>query len=180
MRKKSLLFLIAVPLVLSGALWGMKRKRDNMPAVILARYPQDPQFRQVVQKHLERTPASMMMQKPPVQKPFLLTSYFHGGSTNVIGWGTLDMRGYGSEFREVVNWAFQASHDFRLNAREMVRLHALLATMPPSDPPHSRADLLLVSFESKASWNTRIYNKKAVPAVVKQVLAFTGQKLPFN
>lgn len=172
MRRK-LLLLLFIPLLLCGALGLIKHKRDEMPSLVLARYPQNETFRRVIKSHLREDLTSGSS-----PQPLLLTTFFAGGSLSAIQWCHIDRTGYGDKYREAVysesrrtiSGAAQAFSEIRLNSARRDSLRAILAQLPPSEPPQSRGDLLLVSFDDGGAWTTRIYSKKAPPTKVKPLL----------
>lgn len=162
-----------------------------MPEVILARYPQNNTFRRVVAAHVGKDarlsdPAGMISSAAVVPPVMRMTS-FAGGSVGAIQWCCVDAKGKGNRFREAVydesnsgaiqfySGASQAYSDFQLSPQQMGKLRSLLEQMSSDNAPKSRGDLFLVSFESGGSWQTHIYDKRALPNVVKQVFLLTGQ-----
>ncbi|HJQ34325.1 MAG TPA: hypothetical protein VJ866_19250 [Pyrinomonadaceae bacterium] len=76
-------------------------------------------------------------------------------------------------YRDVFNWALQASHRAQLDEPQLESLKNSIKALPEGAKHPPLADLLIVSFRDGETWETRTYDRKKLPDAVKDIYKVT-------
>jgi hypothetical protein len=109
----------------------------------------------------------------------MLLTYFLDGPRVTIR-GAIDENGGARNQRDVYDWAIQASHEHPSLVPDQLReLKAMLVGLPPEPFGVPRDEMVLVSSaDSSGSWRTRIYDKRTLPASVRELFWILGTLPP--
>ena len=109
------------------------------------------------------------------QTNFLAISTFPDGGRYALEYMVAES-GQEYDWREVYDWASQASHRKQLSEAELKSLHAAIHDLPTGNtsPPLER--LVIVSFCEGTHWVTRIYDSGTLPKPVRRIYDIIGER----
>ncbi|MCW3062787.1 MAG: hypothetical protein JWQ02_4608 [Capsulimonas sp.] len=105
------------------------------------------------------------------------STWFLDGNPRVSMESTVDLLGEASDCRDVYQWAVQATHERSLSDAQLEEVRQALSTLPKSGVHPPLRDLLIVSFRLHEHWETRTYDKSALPASLQRIYHLTGAPL---
>ena len=76
------------------------------------------------------------------------------------------------------DWAYQHTRTSKKDDLEMAAIKDAIVRMPPSESSPPMATMLFVSFVSKKTWTTRIYDRATLPLAVKQLCRHIDFQVP--
>jgi hypothetical protein len=105
----------------------------------------------------------------------LAISAFHRGDDCALQYFVTES-GQESDYRDVYDWAKQASQRKQLSETNLTGLRAALRDLPPQNlsPPIER--LVIVSFRDGTNWVTRSYDSIALPKAMRQIYEIVGER----
>jgi len=113
-------------------------------------------------------------------KQLLYATWFYGGRPKVSMQNMLSENGNLKSYRDVFNWAIQASGNKQIEASKMSLIKEQLKEVPNSDSHPPLTKLLIFSFQRDGKWHTRTFDKFKSPASVTRVFQLLGRPLPLS
>jgi hypothetical protein len=131
-------------------------------------YPQTDSFRHFLSGH---TNATWHLQRTNL----LALSAFPSGDRFALQYFVAE-NGQESDYRDVYNWAIQASHWKQLSEEDLTNLRSALRELPAAStsPPIER--LVIVSFRKGTNWVTRSYDCATLPKAMRQIYEIVGER----
>ena len=78
--------------------------------------------------------------------------------------------------RNALGWGGAGGQTY-FTATELVQAQQMISKLPPSNATFLRGDLLLVAAPNEGSWDTRVYDKAALPPAVQDLLGLLRLRL---
>ncbi|RYG68440.1 hypothetical protein EON80_11660 [bacterium] len=182
MKRKSVWLAIIVLLVVP--LWLVDQKRKSSASYVLSRYPQSPAFDFAVQEHLkykysEFQPGGLR----PINTTFRATWFLNGQLS-------VQMYTYVSGI-DVINPVYSGRNEFgtrgylfamlkstgrgwKLPESQFLKVKSLLTQLPSSSTHIPQSNLLIVTFNRGATYETCLYDRADLPPAVREIYKITG------
>ncbi len=143
------------------------RADDKTTALDFSRYSQTEAFRYYFTLHS----ASWNLQHTNL----LAISAFPTGGGFALQY-SVSGSGQERDWRDVYNWAIQASHERKLSTDDQKSLRSAISLLPAHSelPPIDR--LVIVSFRDGTNWVTRSYDDQSLPDAMRKIYGIVGER----
>ena len=172
--KRQILRWLIVPTLCLLALLMLDGYRRQTPAYILAHYPHDQTFDNVVANHLDD--ADFLPNSP--RQAVFLAAWFDGESSAYPSRCFVRQNGKGEFFvqhnRSPVEITEQSNLEFQFDSVQVAAMHNLLVDLSPNAPAPPLDELLILSFWHNRKWTTRVYNRAQLPVEVARLYQIVG------
>ena len=165
---------LLVPALLFVVIAVVDNHRRQTPAYILAHYPHDQTFGNVVANHLDNPKFAPNSPREAV----FLAAWFDAQTPAWPSRCFVRRNGEGEFWVQhnasPMDIRTNSNRDFQFDSSQLAAMSKLLRALPPSAKMPLLDDLLMLSFWENQKWTTRIYNRSQLPVEVVRLYRIVG------